>query len=135
LVIARGVVSAPEYRNVPDVDASHTAMWEIVTDPPSHAVHDGNVVVAAFDPADAADHVICFRDAPTVPVHVDVVPAAPGSAVCSSIHAAAGAVNADAPSMSSHLFARFVVASPVVTVPPHDPRRPGLVRCQGRGRG
>src|SRR5215469_8615740 len=97
-------------------------MWLIVTDPPSHAAHDG-VPVIAFDPAEAAPQVTALRTPPTEPVHGDVVPAAPGSAVCSPTYDPAGAVNAVPPSMSSHLLASVVAAMPVVILAPHSSLR------------
>jgi hypothetical protein len=74
-----GVVKAADHRNVPAVDADHTAMWVIV----SVAVP---VKAGEFDkaiaPELAAANVAAWRvdDEAT-----DVVPDAPGSAVCSSM--------------------------------------------------
>lgn len=53
-VIAFGVVRAAENRKVPALMVSHTAMCEIVTEPPVHDVQDG-VDDAAQDPDDDAE--------------------------------------------------------------------------------
>jgi hypothetical protein len=119
-VMAFDDVSATENRKFPAVVESHTEMWEIVSDPADHDVQDGSVVVIAFDPVDAADHVSAFR---VVSADTFDVPADPGSPVCSFTAVVAGAENAVAPSMSSHLFARFTACRPTVMPTPHPPRR------------
>ena len=90
---------------------SHTEMWVNVSEPDAHDAHDGRVVVIDFYPADAADHAMMTR---VVFAEAAVVPAAPGSAVWSFTYVLVGAVNAVPPSMSSHLFASVVAASPTV---------------------
>jgi hypothetical protein len=68
----------------------------------------------AFDPADADAIVIDFLVAS--PTAAAVAPAEPGSPVCSFRNEPAGAVNAVALNMSSHLFTRLLVLSPTVKV-------------------
>jgi hypothetical protein len=72
--------SAAEPRNVPAVDADHSEMCEIVSEPDAHDAHDGAVPDCACEPADALARVdwtrVVFADAA-------VAPDAPGSPVCS----------------------------------------------------
>jgi hypothetical protein len=73
-------VSDTEPRNVPAVDADHSEMCEIVSEPDAHDAHDGAVPDCACEPADADARVDCTR---VVFADAAVAPDAPGSPVCS----------------------------------------------------
>jgi hypothetical protein len=86
---------------------SHTLMWE-TTSPfvPAQLDHTGSVVVMAFEPADAADHVSAGRVVTELAL---AVPAEPGSPVCSLTAVTAPAAKLVLDSVSRSLFARLVV--------------------------
>src|SRR5258708_6297530 len=129
IVLAR--VSRTLNMKFPELAASQTEML-VTTSPlvPAQFDHAGNVAAIAFAPADAAAHVIPGRAAPDDPFDV---PAAPGSPVCSCTNVLAGALNAVAPSMSSHLFARVTAASPLAIVAVLHVVRRGHRQVRGRG--
>src|SRR5258708_823620 len=111
IVLAR--VSSTLNRKFPELDASQTEML-VTTSPlvPAQFDHAGNVAAMATAPAEAAAHVIAGR---VVTDDTLLVPAAPGSPVCSCTNVD-GAVNAVPPSMLSHLLARVVAARPLAIV-------------------
>src|SRR6185437_1181442 len=96
----RDTLRAADRRKFPAAFASQQEMWLMV----SVVVMFQFVGAADSDllPADAADQVTCWR---VVTADWLDVPAAPGSPMWSCTQNAAGALNADAPSMSSHLLA------------------------------
>jgi hypothetical protein len=108
-------VSATEYRKFPADAASHTLMCVRVSDVPPF-VHDGAVPDWAIAPPDAADWVTATRV--VSPAAAAVVPAEPGSPVCSLTKVPPTTVNVEPPERIafSHLFATFVVLSPAVMV-------------------
>jgi hypothetical protein len=110
----RGVVNTAENRKFPAVMLSHTVMCVSVSPDGTHVGHDGAFVID-FDPADAAPQVAAAR---VVVPDAAVVPAAPGSAVCSFTFVDAGAVNAVPPNMSSHLLAKLTACKPTATITP-----------------
>jgi hypothetical protein len=70
-------VSAADWRKFPADDASHSEMWVIVSDVVMLYVDSDDSVI---EPPAAAFQVTAFR---VVTADAAVVPAAPGSAVCS----------------------------------------------------
>ena len=73
------VVSCPEHRNVPDVDAVQMEIAVIVSDVPPF-VHCGLEVVMVVTPDDAEPNATKTRV--VEPTEMLVVPADPGAAVC-----------------------------------------------------
>src|SRR6185437_3968904 len=103
------VFRAAENRKLPAEEASHTAIWLIV----SVAVMDQ---VGVLDRDKAEPPALALNVALDRVVTADGldVPAAPGSPMCSSTNVPAGAVNAVARSIFSHLVARLAALIPTV---------------------
>lgn len=72
------VVSAPEVRNVPDVEADQMLIAVMVSEVPP-LVHCGLEVVMVTTPLEAVPKVIDTRV--VLPTETEVVPAVPGAAV------------------------------------------------------
>jgi hypothetical protein len=117
VLTVRGVVNAKEYRKLPAEMSSHTEAW--VIDSPlagaGHEVHEGKVAWAALEPEAAAAQARTLR---VVSADGAVVPAEPGSAVCSFIYVLVGAVNVVPDKIFRNLLRKFTACPPTAMIPP-----------------